>query len=206
VCGKDGDDCSDCDHRVARYALGNRFLRSGLSDDDADVYSGKLLWQGEKCGRRESPHAHTACSEYSGGKVTRDGAETSDESDLETTLADDMRQTCISHVVPFELLTTGMTTVFEGIEVAQFAKERASCDDRKTYPNTPDDATENCDDLVAEEGREGYDEKYGYRNRPPTGKVFNLLRGGSELSDDLLMEYGDEKGYDSEDDGQHVVP
>jgi hypothetical protein len=36
--------------------------------------------------------------------------------------------------------------------------------------------------------------------------LFNLLRGGSELSDDLLMEYGDEKGYDSEDDGQHVVP
>ena len=46
--------------------------------------------------------------------MTRDGAETGDESDLETTLADDMRKTCISHVCPFELFTTGMTTVFEG--------------------------------------------------------------------------------------------
>ena len=41
--------------------------------------------------------------------------------------------------------------IIYALEVAQFAKERASCDDRKTYPNTPDDATENCDDLVAEE-------------------------------------------------------
>ena len=37
------------------------------------------------------------------------------------------------------------------LEVAQFAKERASSDNRKAYPNTPDDATQNRDDLMAEE-------------------------------------------------------
>ena len=50
----------------------------------------------------------------SGHTVTRDGAETSDEGDLETTLADDSRKTRISQVCPFKLFTTSVTTVFEG--------------------------------------------------------------------------------------------
>ena len=32
------------------------------------------------------------------------------------------------------------------------------------------------------------------------------MRYGSELVDDLMMEYGDEKGYQSEDGGKHIVP
>ena len=45
--------------------------------------------------------------------MTRNGTETSDEGDLETTLADDSRKARISQVCPFELFTTGVTTVFE---------------------------------------------------------------------------------------------
>jgi hypothetical protein len=59
--------------------------------------------------RRVSP------GERKGGHtVTRDGAETSDEGDLETTLTDDSRKTRISQIILFEFVTTGTTTVFEG--------------------------------------------------------------------------------------------
>ncbi len=36
--------------------------------------------------------------------------------------------------------------------------------------------------------------------------LFNLLRNGGKLVDDLMVEHGDEKGYRGEDDGNHIVP
>lgn len=53
-------------------------------------------------------------TERGGHTVTRDSAETSDKGDLETTLTDDSRKTCISQIGLFEFVTTGATTVFEG--------------------------------------------------------------------------------------------
>ena len=36
--------------------------------------------------------------------------------------------------------------------------------------------------------------------------LFNLMRYGGELVDDLMMEYGEEKGYNRNDDAKHIVP
>lgn len=32
------------------------------------------------------------------------------------------------------------------------------------------------------------------------------MRCGGELVDDLMMEYSDDKGYRSSEDGKHIVP
>ena len=46
--------------------------------------------------------------------------------------------------------------MLEGKPGADFANEGACCDNREADPETVDDSAEERDDLVAEEGREGY--------------------------------------------------
>jgi hypothetical protein len=57
------------------------------------------------------------------------------------------------------LLSAGAATPLEGVEVADLAEEGAGADDGEADPEAPDEAAEDGDDLVPEEGREGDDEE-----------------------------------------------
>lgn len=82
--------------------------------------------------------------------------------------------------------------VFEGPIVSQFTQEGADGDDDKAKPKTPDETTEDDDDLMTQEGREGDDEEDedGY---DPTDfesvdlKISHRLDVRVEEDDDLMM-------------------
>jgi hypothetical protein len=155
--------------------------------------------------------------------MSRNRAESSHNSNFESSLSDSFRETrvsprsllgvirCLLKEVPESTTKPQISSdanrngEYNSLEVANLTKESTSNDDSKSYPESPDVTAENGDDFMSEERRKADDKHNHDWDEPSRRKFLHPNSRRSKLVLDLLVEDGD-KGSNDANDYQHEYP
>jgi hypothetical protein len=133
-CDQEGDRQDNIADNFALCVL--RTIRR-LFKNYAKVDGYELLRQWQQSCEREHDYSHTTGREYGRGKMPRNGAQASNQCNLEATIPNYFSEASISYFGAFQLFSACSTTVLESIKVSNLSQERPSSNNAETDPQSP---------------------------------------------------------------------